>query len=49
MEYVPIYTQRGFLHCLFGYTVFSGPQQRISERESAFFVSVQIFEQFENR
>ena len=35
-----IYTQRGFLHCLFGYTVFSGPQQRISERESAFFMSV---------
>ena len=40
MEYVPIYTQRGFLHCLFGYMVFSGPQQRISERRSAFFMSV---------
>ena len=46
---VLVYTQRGFLHCLFGYMVFSGPQQRISnKRKSAFLMVKELYFRFRN-
>ena len=40
-EYVPIYTQRGFLHCLFGYKGILRPQKADKQiKKSAFFVYV---------
>ncbi len=44
-----VYTRRGFLHCLFGYTVFSGPQQRISNKGNPRFLMVkELYFRFRN-